>query len=343
MSCHPTDRAGRRPPRQAGADQRLRQDRARRPRPRPGRGRRGDRVHRHDGRVHRGPRAAGDPGRVGDRFPGDASTAGSRRCTRRSTPACWPTCAWTRTSPSSPNSTSSRSTCWSATSTRSPRRSPPAPTSTAASSRSTSAARRWCGRPRRTTPASRVVTSPEAYPHDHQGGGERRPHARAASCAGRARVRGHRRATTSRSPSGSSVQEALADGGWWPEFGGMALTLETTLRYGENPHQKAALYVDPTRPAGLAQAAQPAGQGDVLQQLHRRGRRLAQRQRLHRAVRRDHQAPEPVRHRGRRRRRRGAPQGARVRPGLGLRRRDRGEPAGHRSRWRRSSRTSSPR
>jgi phosphoribosylaminoimidazolecarboxamide formyltransferase/IMP cyclohydrolase len=40
----------------------------------------------------------------------------------------------------------------------------------------------------------------------------------------------------------------------WPEFDGLALKLENTLRYGENPHQKAALYLDADAPAGLAQA-----------------------------------------------------------------------------------------
>jgi phosphoribosylaminoimidazolecarboxamide formyltransferase/IMP cyclohydrolase len=40
----------------------------------------------------------------------------------------------------------------------------------------------------------------------------------------------------------------------WPAFDGLALRLENTLRYGENPHQKAALYLDPDAPAGLAQA-----------------------------------------------------------------------------------------
>jgi phosphoribosylaminoimidazolecarboxamide formyltransferase/IMP cyclohydrolase len=40
----------------------------------------------------------------------------------------------------------------------------------------------------------------------------------------------------------------------WPAFDGLALRLENTLRYGENPHQKAALYLDPAAPAGLAQA-----------------------------------------------------------------------------------------
>jgi phosphoribosylaminoimidazolecarboxamide formyltransferase/IMP cyclohydrolase len=56
-----------------------------------------------------------------------------------------------------------------------------------------------------------------------------------------------------------SVKEALDGGGWWPEFAGFAVRRATTLRYGENPHQQAALYVDPTAPAGLAQATQLSG------------------------------------------------------------------------------------
>jgi len=51
-----------------------------------------------------------------------------------------------------------------------------------------------------------------------------------------------------------AVREALDGGDWWPRFGGMALRLDRQLRYGENPHQQAALYTDPARPAGLAQA-----------------------------------------------------------------------------------------
>ncbi|GIE96004.1 bifunctional phosphoribosylaminoimidazolecarboxamide formyltransferase/IMP cyclohydrolase [Paractinoplanes rishiriensis] len=45
----------------------------------------------------------------------------------------------------------------------------------------------------------------------------------------------------------------------WPEFAGMALQRQNTLRYGENPHQEAALYVDPGAPVGLAQAEQLHG------------------------------------------------------------------------------------
>lgn len=46
---------------------------------------------------------------------------------------------------------------------------------------------------------------------------------------------------------------------WWPEFGGQTLRLAHALRYGENPHQPAALYVDPAAEPGLAQAQQLAG------------------------------------------------------------------------------------
>jgi phosphoribosylaminoimidazolecarboxamide formyltransferase/IMP cyclohydrolase len=43
-----------------------------------------------------------------------------------------------------------------------------------------------------------------------------------------------------------------ADG--FPEFAGIALSKVGPLRYGENAHQAAALYADPTAPAGLTQA-----------------------------------------------------------------------------------------
>ncbi|MGL5859145.1 MAG: bifunctional phosphoribosylaminoimidazolecarboxamide formyltransferase/IMP cyclohydrolase [Angustibacter sp.] len=40
----------------------------------------------------------------------------------------------------------------------------------------------------------------------------------------------------------------------WPEHAGLALRRRAVLRYGENPHQRAALYTDPDVPPGLAQA-----------------------------------------------------------------------------------------
>ena len=48
--------------------------------------------------------------------------------------------------------------------------------------------------------------------------------------------------------------QTLVDEPGWPEFTGIALQRANTLRYGENPHQQAALYVDAGAPAGLAQA-----------------------------------------------------------------------------------------
>ena len=85
----------------------------------------------------------------------------------------------------------------------------------------------------------------------------------------------------------------------------------------------------PDRRPGPGRRRAAARQGDVLQQLRRRRRRLAGRPRPRRRPdRRDHQARQPLRHRRRRRRRRGPPAGARVRPGQRLRRRDRHQRAG---------------
>jgi phosphoribosylaminoimidazolecarboxamide formyltransferase/IMP cyclohydrolase len=45
----------------------------------------------------------------------------------------------------------------------------------------------------------------------------------------------------------------------WPDFTGVTLRRSAVLRYGENPHQAAALYTDSAAPAGLAQAQQLHG------------------------------------------------------------------------------------
>jgi phosphoribosylaminoimidazolecarboxamide formyltransferase/IMP cyclohydrolase len=50
---------------------------------------------------------------------------------------------------------------------------------------------------------------------------------------------------------------SLDDG--WPTFAGTALRRSAVLRYGENPHQRAALYTDPAAAPGLAQAVQLHG------------------------------------------------------------------------------------
>jgi len=54
------------------------------------------------------------------------------------------------------------------------------------------------------------------------------------------------------------AQELSPGEQFWPDFAGVALRRATSLRYGENPHQRAALYV-PEGVQGLAQAQQLGG------------------------------------------------------------------------------------
>lgn len=49
------------------------------------------------------------------------------------------------------------------------------------------------------------------------------------------------------------------DANYWPPFAGLSFERSESLRYGENPHQKAALYVDPAAKPGIAQAEQLGG------------------------------------------------------------------------------------
>ena len=103
-----------------------------------------------------------------------------------------------------------------------------------------------------------VVTSPVAYPDvikAVEGGGLTLAQRRALAARAFADIAAYDVAIA----EWFAVQEAMAAGEWWPAFGGIATTLETTLRYGENPHQQAALYLDASRPAGIAQATQLQG------------------------------------------------------------------------------------
>ena len=95
----------------------------------------------------------------------------------------------------------------------------------------------------------------------------------------------------------STVLAPSPDG--WPSWTGATWERAEVLRYGENPHQSAALYRHWR--GGLGDRGTAARQGDELQQLRRCRRRLAGRRGLHRPSGRDHQARQPVRyrHRGR--------------------------------------------
>jgi phosphoribosylaminoimidazolecarboxamide formyltransferase / IMP cyclohydrolase len=55
------------------------------------------------------------------------------------------------------------------------------------------------------------------------------------------------------------AQELAPEEEWWPRYAGLALERAAVLRYGENPHQKAALYLDPSTAGGLATARQLHG------------------------------------------------------------------------------------
>ena len=91
-----------------------------------------------------------------------------------------------------------------------------------------------------------VVTSPDTYPDvikAVEGGGLTLAQRRALAARAFADIAAYDVAIA----EWFAVQEATAAGEWWPAFGGIATTLETTLRYGENPHQQAALYLDAFR------------------------------------------------------------------------------------------------
>jgi phosphoribosylaminoimidazolecarboxamide formyltransferase/IMP cyclohydrolase len=61
--------------------------------------------------------------------------------------------------------------------------------------------------------------------------------------------------------AGWTASELVSEDGAqeWPAFAGIALERAEVLRYGENPHQAAALYVDHDAVAGIAQAEQLHG------------------------------------------------------------------------------------
>ena len=87
----------------------------------------------------------------------------------------------------------------------------------------------------------------------------------------------------------------------WPDPLLTSWRLAQPLRYGENPHQQAALYRT-SQPRAGHRRARGAGprQGAVVQQHRRRRRGVPGRERVRRRRVRDRQAREPVRRRRRR-------------------------------------------
>ena len=216
---------------------------------------------------------AGDAGRGAHRLPRvprrpgqDAAPAGARRDPGR--PAASPSTVEQLERARA----SSRSTWWWSTSTRSPRPWPPAPRPTSASSRSTSAARRWCARPRRTTRRSRSWSPRRAtttcWPTRCATGGFTLAQRRRLAAEAFAHTATYDVAVASWM---GNVVTDTSDGTGFPAWVGATWGRDAVLRYGENPHQPAALYRSGR--GGLAGARAAARQGDVLQQLRRHRRR----------------------------------------------------------------------
>ena len=179
-------------------------------------------------------------------------------------------------------------------------------------------------------PSVAVVVDPASYPAviaAVAAGGFTLAAAAAARGAG---VRSTPRPTTSRSRSWmGSVLAPTDDGTGFPAWTGATWDRAAVSALRREP-----------APAGGALPARARVASPAAEQLHGpelsynnyvdtdAARRAAYD--FEEPVRRDHQARQPVRHRGRQRHRRGAPARPRVRPGLGVRRGHRGQP--HRDR-----------
>ena len=254
-----------------------------------------------------------------------ASTAGSRRCTRACTPA---------SSPTSGSRTTAAARRARHRAVR-PRRREPVPVRRDRRLRCGARRVRRADRHRRPGDGPRRREEPRerrgrrlasATPRARRGRGRRlrprRPRKRLAPRRSRTRP-----PTTSRSPRGSRRLRARRRRARSRSSSARPGSAPTSLRYGENPHQRAALYDDVDADPGSRRpsscTARRCRTTTTSTPTPPGARRSTS---ADAAVRRDHQAREPVRHRGRRRHRRGAPQGARVRPGLRVRRRDRHEP-----------------
>ena len=267
----------------ARADQRLRQDRARGARARAARRRRRDRVHRLDGAADRRRRRAGHRGRGPHRVP---------RVPRRPGQDAAP--ARARGHPRRPPQLEDHRKQLDELGVAAfeLRRGQPLPVRRRPSRPAPHRRRvRRADRHRRAVDGARRGEEPRER-RGRQSPGALRRRARGGRAGGlrprdRAAASPARRSrtpppTTSPSRRGSRRRYAPADAEPFPPFAGATWQRADVLRYGENPHQAAALYVDSTRARPRAGRA-AARQGDVLQQLRRRRRRLGARRTTTRA------------------------------------------------------------
>ena len=131
-----------------------------------------------------------------------------------------------------------------------------------------------------------------------------------------------------------------------PDYRGFGGRKRQTLRYGENPHQAAAFYVNEQPSFGRRHGEANSGQGAFLQQCqrHRCRARTGQRVRAFKdAGGRDHQTRQSLRRRASAKPHEAYHLALRMRSGLGLRRHHRREPHARRRDGTRDRRKSSPR
>ncbi|MEV4417334.1 bifunctional phosphoribosylaminoimidazolecarboxamide formyltransferase/IMP cyclohydrolase [Catellatospora sp. NPDC049609] len=107
-----------------------------------------------------------------------------------------------------------------------------------------------------------VVTSPDAYPvvvAALEAGGFTLGERRMLAARAFADIADYDIAVANWCAQELSPAEPAAADMSWPEYAGLGVWRKNVLRYGENPHQAAALYVDPAAAPGLARAQQLGG------------------------------------------------------------------------------------
>ena len=275
---------------------------------------------RHPGHRDRGAdRLPGEPGRPGqDPAPARARRPAGRLSATPTHVASWP--SWT----------SSRSSCWSPTSTRSPE------TVASGAGPDECVEQIDIGGPAMVRAAAKnhanlaVVVDPTRYDwviEQVDAGGFTLAD---AARAGRRRLPAHR-LLRRRGRLLDGQRAVRRRPRLVPDLAGRDLDPGRAAALRREPAPGRRAVREQRRPDRAGDGEAVARQGDVVQQLHRRRRGLARRARPRAGLRRDHQARQPVRHRdvgsGHRRR---APQGARLRPDQRVRRHHRGEPPGQR-------------